>query len=154
RYGSCLEFIAALEQALEPKGPSRPLGGWVPPGYRLNRSLGSSQLGEVWEATDPYGRPVALRVIRNLEYAEAKQRLMGFELAKGLPHPHLIQLHEYWLFHIFGELISEEGPVLLPGTIRITLVIAPELGEGSLGDRLEKRWFQPRQGLRALELLP
>src|SRR5579884_226646 len=88
------------------------------PGYRLVRRIGRGGFGAVWEARGPGGFPLALKLIELQGHAgdaEAK----ALEHIKNVRHPHLLS--------VFGSWRTEA-----------LLVIACELAEGTLGDRLHQ----------------
>src|SRR5579884_737353 len=88
------------------------------PGYRLVRRIGRGGFGAVWEARGPGGFPLALKLIELQGHAgdaEAK----ALEHIKNVRHPHLLS--------VFGSWRTEA-----------LLVIACELAEGTLADRLRQ----------------
>jgi serine/threonine-protein kinase len=87
------------------------------PGYHLSRFLGKGGWGEVWKATSPEGRPVALKFLPCRSQQAASREIRALQSIRQLTHPHLIQTHRVW---------ADSG----------FLVIAMELAEGSLLDLL------------------
>src|SRR5919108_5445869 len=73
-----------------------PVAGWDPiPGHRLTCRLGVGAFGEVWEALDRDGRPVALKFI---DCRSKPRGLVGSEIRvlralSELKHPNIIGLH-------------------------------------------------------------
>src|SRR5262245_9149169 len=95
---------ARLEVGLEPF-----------PGYHLRRPLGQGGFGEVWEATTPTGRPIALKFLPCEEERTTVQELRSLQAIRQLRHPHLVRIEQVWC-HL--------GYV----------VVAMELAEGNLAD--------------------
>jgi serine/threonine protein kinase len=107
---------------------SRPLAE-----YQLVERLGQGGFGEVWKAVGPGGFPVALKFIR-LADKGASVELRSVELMKGIRHPHLLGLHGAW-------------------QLDDMLVVAMELGDQTLLDRLKECQAQGLPGIPAKELL-
>jgi len=65
--------------------------------YHLHGLLGRGGIGEVWEATDPEGRPVAIKLLQ-AEYACDVLTLERFlregQLSAALHHPHIVRVYE------------------------------------------------------------
>jgi serine/threonine protein kinase len=65
--------------------------------YTLGTRIGSGGIGEVYEATDPQGQPVAIKVLKP-EYAEDPDFKARFQrethLMASLAHPHIIPVHD------------------------------------------------------------
>ncbi|MCI0460782.1 MAG: protein kinase [Gemmataceae bacterium] len=85
------------------------------PGYRLVRWLGRGGWGEVWEAEQPKGPPVALKFLDCESPFAAAQEIRALQWIRQLRHPHLMRVDRIWAY---------AGRV----------VIAMELAEGSLLD--------------------
>jgi hypothetical protein len=109
----------------------------LPPGegYKLIKRLGAGAYGEVWRAEAPGGVEVAIKIIfRPLQHADAQRELQALEVIKRLHHPFLAQIHAYW-------------------SMEDRLVIAMELAEGSLRDRLKECQQAEQPGIPVPELL-
>jgi serine/threonine protein kinase len=93
-----------------------PVGG----GYHLIERLGRGEFGVVWRALAPGGVEVAIKIIhRPVETALAQRELEALNLIKLLRHPFLLQTQGFW-------------------TWEDKLIIAMQLADSSLGDRLKK----------------
>jgi serine/threonine protein kinase len=88
------------------------------PGYHLVRFLGRGGWGEVWEAEQPDGTPVALKFLPCDSQLAAAQEIRALQSIRQLKHPSLIRIDSIWAY---------SGHV----------VIGMELAEGSLLDLLE-----------------
>jgi hypothetical protein len=103
--------------------------------YRKIKRLGSGSFGEVWAAEAPGNVEVAIKIIfRPLNHQEAQRELQALELIKQLRHPFLLQTHAYW-------------------PLQDRLLIAMELADGSLRDRLAECRALGLKGIPAPELL-
>jgi serine/threonine protein kinase/regulator of sirC expression with transglutaminase-like and TPR domain len=92
---------------------------WEPiPGYHLQERLGQGGFGEVWKAVGPGGFAVALKFVPLDSQLGAKE-LQSLELLKSLHHPNLVATFGSWNVGRF-------------------LVVAMELAEGTLEDRLQQ----------------
>jgi serine/threonine protein kinase/tetratricopeptide (TPR) repeat protein len=111
--------------------PSFPVGN----GYVLVKRLGSGGFGEVWQAQAPGGIPVAIKIIfRSLDHQDSKNEMQALELIKGLRHPFLLPVLGFW-------------------TLQDRLLIAMELADGSLRDRLNACRRAGLPGIPVAELL-
>jgi serine/threonine protein kinase len=105
------------------------------PGYRLRRFLGRGGFGEVWAAETEAGEPVALKFLRCADDHAAVGELRSIQMVRALSHPNLLRVDRVW---------SSPG----------YLVIAMELADGSLADRLEAHRARSGKAIPAAELLP
>src|SRR5262245_3485032 len=89
-------------------------------GYRLVRLLGVGSFGQVWEAEGPGGIRLALKFIRldDAEATAAEMRALRLLLAKNLRHANVLTMQGAWRGNGY-------------------LILATELAEGTLMDRLE-----------------
>ncbi len=103
------------------------------PDYELIEKLGEGSFGQVWKARDDTGRAVALKFLRPGPDA-AGEAVRELELMKEVGHAHLLVLHRYWR---------------LGGW----LVVALELAQGTLLDRLREAHQRGQAGVPLRELL-
>jgi hypothetical protein len=118
----------------EPIPPAKMETGAEPvPGYRLTRYIDGGGFGEVWEAAGPGRFPVAMKFVR-LNARTGEIELRALEVLRSIRHPNLLAT--------FGTWQSENR-----------LIIAMELAEGTLHDRLRQARDQRLTGIPAEELL-
>ncbi len=116
-------------------GPALTLAPGMKPvaGYKLVRALGRGAFGEVWQATGPGGFPVAMKFLRLADRgADSEKRAL--KLMQGLRHPNLLALHGAW----------RNGDCL---------IVAMELADRTLHDRLVEAIDQGKRGIPQAELL-
>lgn len=126
--GPALVRPAAMGPDLVLQAGLRPI-----PEYELVKRLGSGGFGEVWQAAGPGGFPVALKFIR-LEDRSGVIELRSLALMKDIRHPHLLAMFGTW----------EVGG---------WLIIAMELGDRTLEQRLIEAKKQDLPGIPLVELL-
>ena len=85
------------------------------PGYRLVRVRGRGGFADVWEATDPAGRPVALKFMPSSHAGTTARELRALQAFMAMDHPNLVRTTSVWT---------------VPGYI----VIGMELAEATLLD--------------------
>jgi formylglycine-generating enzyme required for sulfatase activity len=103
------------------------------PGYCLVQQLGQGGFGEVWKALGPGNVQVALKFIR-LQGGAGRLESRALELMKQLRHANLLTIAAHW-------------------QTDTQLVIAVDLAEGTLLDRLHQYQHAGSQGIPAPELL-
>ena len=103
------------------------------PGYRLVSLLGRGGFGEVWKATGPGGFEVAMKFVK-LGERVGDAELKALEVMKGIRHPHLLSVFGAW---------QNDG----------RLIVAMELGDRTLLDRLVEVQKQGKPGIPEAEVL-
>jgi formylglycine-generating enzyme required for sulfatase activity len=102
------------------------------PDYTLVRRLGRGGCGEVWMAHGPHGIPVALKFIP-LDEPAGPLEVRALDLMKDIRHPHLLS--------VFGAWERDRH-----------LIVAMQLAERSLLDRLRHAAAEGHQGIPSAEL--
>lgn len=104
-------------------------------GYQLVRKIGEGSYGEVWSAEAPGGVDVAIKMVnRPLTDDGYRREHEALELVKRLRHPFLLQTHAFW---------SEQD----------RLIVATELADCSLRDRLKECEAEKKVGIPLVELM-
>ncbi|MBI1918390.1 MAG: protein kinase [Planctomycetes bacterium] len=112
-------------------------GEILPPefGYRLLKVIGRGGFGQVWRAEAPGGVEAAIKIIfRPSDHEDIKRELQSLELIRGLRHPFLLATHAYW-------------------SLPDRLIIAMELADGTLNDRLKECVAEGQAGIPPVELV-
>jgi len=140
------------------------------PSYRLIRFLGKGNFGEVWMATAPGNKKVALKII-DVRGREGLVETKAIERIKDINHPHLLSIFAYWFVNSDGQVIEDfsiskltVGPPggkntapTVGGTILVdtgeddarpvALIVAMNLGAKNLSDVLEEYGKQGQNGI-------
>jgi serine/threonine protein kinase len=134
------------------------------PGYRLQQRLGRGAIGEVWRASGPGGTAVALKFV-NLAGKPAIKELRALQHVKLVRHANLTPIHAFWMLDPNGDVLTNEavdayhdqtghGRRTPSGLHRPTmLIIAMQIGDKSLTDRLEECKKEGLVGIPVEELL-
>jgi hypothetical protein len=85
------------------------------PSHRLLKPLGRGGFGEVWQATGPDGKLLALKFVPWIGRL-ADLEIRGMEIIKDIRHPHLLRVYDTWVTQDF-------------------FIISMELADGTLLDR-------------------
>ena len=137
------------------------------PGYRLVRFLGKGNFGEVWMASAPGNKKVALKII-DLRGREGLQESKAIERIKDINHAHLVSIFAYWVIDDEGRILDDQSIERLalgssavkedkpasatmlvdPLAVRpVELIVAMSLGSQNLSDSLEEYRNQQVTGI-------
>ncbi len=87
------------------------------PGYSLTQLIGQGGFAEVWQATAPDGKSVALKFLRCTDASPARE-IQSLQAIRAVRHPNIIKIDRVWCFDEY-------------------IVVDMELAEGSLLDLLD-----------------
>ncbi len=107
------------------------------PGYRLRDRRGTGGFGEVWEAVNPQGQPIALKFMALEQQGKSRgtaKEIRAIQNIQKLYHPNITYIHAVWSIHD-------------------AIVIAMDLADRSLQDLLLDYKAQGQEGLPLDELL-
>lgn len=120
--------------SIQIKEPTRGAPRFAVPGYQLITKLGQGGFGFVWEARGPGDIPLALKFIELDNKNAIKGEMRALEMMRKIRHPNILSIFGFWEQEKY-------------------LVIALELAEGTLGDRLKELKVQGQSGLPMADLL-
>jgi eukaryotic-like serine/threonine-protein kinase len=118
-------------------------------GFKLIRSLGGGNCGEVWLSTHMTGISAALKIIP-LHDQDASRWLPAILEHKNIRHPNVLQINRTWLRDLMGNAFGLTQARPLPGW---NLIIITELAAKSLGHRLLECFESQSPGIPRPELM-
>jgi serine/threonine protein kinase len=160
RYPTCMDMARELRRVVElltsrPTGLVIEPGSELLPGYKLIRNIGRGAFGEVWEASAPGNKRLAIKIIKDLDRTPARlqQELKALDLMQKVVHSHLLELKGCWLLDRKGHSFTREAvnkPGHLPPAV---LLLATKLAETSLSKVFEDYKNRGHNGVPIRELL-
>lgn len=171
RYDSALKMVRALRRAFEstadPTATPAPLVQSTPvsatirqsttdevvPGYRPQKLIARSSSEEVWEATAPGGKRVAL-VIRELAESAAALDLEALSLVLRTGHPNLTEMLAFWLIDQEGNVLPDAQLANIDRSRLGKLVLAGKLSASTMLQLLSERRQRSGKGIAPVDLLP
>lgn len=170
RFPNTQKMVRALRRAVEGSSPgtllaeqavtvaqrragevSLAVGAELVPGYRLSKHVVRGGTNDVWEASAPGGKSVAM-LVRRLDPQRETVDLGALGAVQTLEeHPNLTDVQAYWLLSETGDTIPPDASDALNKSR--WLVIAGKLAKGTLLDRLEECRRKSGWGIPTAELL-
>ncbi|HEV3115874.1 MAG TPA: serine/threonine-protein kinase, partial [Gemmataceae bacterium] len=100
RFGSCLEFIDALEQAMAGQRESE---------YELVAPINKTKISDTHLARTSDGRQIALTIIPNLSAKAVAREVERLAALRALDHDHLLKIYNYWFEDSRGKILDEDA---------------------------------------------
>jgi serine/threonine-protein kinase len=124
------------------------------PGYQTDRLLGKTSLGaELWAGTGPDGRPVVVKVFRDLAGALGKFDLRAQDLLTRLKHRHLLRFHGAWVLDVNGAVASQAPGKPPDADTARALVLISDQAPKSLLHRLKECQGEGQVGIPVKEVI-